>query len=207
MYKVFVNDTLIIFQEKQVDTPVDSNVFKVDSIFEFGDYAPEIIHKIKSKNLQYIVVSAEVLDFEWHRFTQVFYHVHAAGGLALDEHARLLFIKRNHVWDLPKGHVEKNEKFDQAALREVEEECGNLSLELQEFLITTHHIYFFKEKWRLKSTHWYRMKVNKVIELIPQIEEGIEEVAFFDTQDLSWIKSQTYPNILSVIESAGIIMP
>ena len=50
--------------------------------------------------------------------------VRAAGGIVTDEAGRMLLIRRNGRWDLPKGKVEAGETLLQAALREVEEETG-----------------------------------------------------------------------------------
>lgn len=204
MYKVFVNDILIIFSDKLVEFEQEKDSLILESIFELGEYAQEIIYRLRAQNKKNILVKTDVLDFEWHRFKSVFYHVNASGGLGIDKDSNLLFIKRNQVWDLPKGHVEDGEEFEEAALREVKEECGRLDLKIESFLLTTYHIYFFMDQWRLKSTHWYKMRVGNVYELIPQSEEGIEEVRFLVSDDLEWLKEQTYPNILSVLESAGI---
>ena len=50
--------------------------------------------------------------------------VPAAGGLLTDENGRLLCIHRIGHWDLPKGKLEAGEALEEAAAREVEEECG-----------------------------------------------------------------------------------
>ncbi|ULT24020.1 NUDIX domain-containing protein [Sphingobacterium sp. E70] len=50
--------------------------------------------------------------------------IKAAGGLVKNGDGDYLFIYRLGKWDLPKGKVEDNEKMKEAAVREVEEECG-----------------------------------------------------------------------------------
>src|SRR5690606_27486008 len=50
--------------------------------------------------------------------------IKAAGGVVKNGEGQYLFIHRLGKWDLPKGKVENNEKMRDAALREVEEECG-----------------------------------------------------------------------------------
>ena len=66
----------------------------------------------------------------------------------------------------------------EAAIREVEEECGIDSLEILEELETTYHIFTYKNQLRLKVTYWYLMHTRFIGELIPQLEEGITKVVF-----------------------------
>src|SRR5690349_14410386 len=49
--------------------------------------------------------------------------VKAAGGL-IRKKEKFLMIYRLKKWDLPKGKREKNEKYKQTAVREVQEECN-----------------------------------------------------------------------------------
>ena len=57
-------------------------------------------------------------------FKEFFKIIYAAGGLVENKNEEYLFIHRLDKWDLPKGKVEKDENYDEAAIREVEEECG-----------------------------------------------------------------------------------
>jgi 8-oxo-dGTP diphosphatase len=52
--------------------------------------------------------------------------VHAAGGVVLDEDGRVVLVHRPRYddWTLPKGKLDPGESFEEAALREVEEETG-----------------------------------------------------------------------------------
>ncbi len=126
--------------------------------------------------------------------------IHAAGGLVSNEEGKYLFIKRNGRWDLPKGKVEPNEEKKDAAMREVEEECGLKIKKLKEKIIKTYHVYEMKGKVVLKISHWYAMDAKGKQKLIPQLEEGITEVKWFAKQDFSVIRSNTYRNILKVID-------
>ena len=58
-----------------------------------------------------------LIQFKDHNF------IEAAGGL-VQSNQKFLFIKRQDVWDIPKGKLEKNEEVEAGALREIEEECG-----------------------------------------------------------------------------------
>ncbi|MBC7654243.1 MAG: NUDIX domain-containing protein, partial [Oligoflexus sp.] len=125
--------------------------------------------------------------------------IEAAGGFVENEDGKYLFIKRNGRWDLPKGKLEPKEKKKDAAVREVEEECGIKIKKLGKKLIKTYHVYEIKKKPVLKVSHWYQMEAKGKQKLIPQIEEGITEVKWFAKKDWSIIRSNTYSNILDVL--------
>ncbi|MDA8594951.1 NUDIX domain-containing protein [Flavobacteriaceae bacterium] len=200
MYKVFINDISISFQSIN---PIDKNIVVIGSILDYGTNSEEIIYRLRQSHAKSFAVVTEFIELEWKQMCTIFKFVQAAGGLVLNKNEDILFIKRNDVWDLPKGHVEKGERLSETALREVVEECGDLQLEITRFLTATYHIYWFKEQWRLKETTWYLMDCSEVNQLIPQREEGIEEVTFVNKKGLKNIYSSTYPNIISVIEAAG----
>jgi 8-oxo-dGTP pyrophosphatase MutT (NUDIX family) len=113
---------------------------------------------------------------------------------------KYLFIKRNGRWDLPKGKLELNEKKKDAAVREVEEECGLKIKSLGSKLLKTYHVYEIKGKPVLKISSWYSMEAKAKQKLIPQLEEGITEVKWFKKEDWGLIRANTYPNILDVID-------
>ncbi|MBK9671561.1 MAG: NUDIX domain-containing protein [Bacteroidetes bacterium] len=69
----------------------------------------------------------------------IYTKIEAAGGIVKNKQGQLLFIFRHGKWDLPKGKIEKGENEQDAALREVEEECGIAELTLQKKLTTTFH--------------------------------------------------------------------
>jgi 8-oxo-dGTP pyrophosphatase MutT (NUDIX family) len=102
-------------------------------------------------------------------------------------------------WDLPKGKLEKNEKFETAAIREVEEEC-NVQAELGNKICTTYHTYTHKNKLVLKKTRWYAMKTHFSGTLIPQTDEGIEKVEWMNEKKQIQALTNTYSSIRYVIE-------
>ena len=126
--------------------------------------------------------------------------IKAAGGLVKNGEGHYLFIHRLGKWDLPKGKVEEDEKMKEAALREVEEECGLKIDYLGRKIMTTYHTYTMRNKFVLKQTKWYEMAVNEVPKLTPQKEEDIDQAIWVKPANLDKIKADTYPLILDVIE-------
>jgi 8-oxo-dGTP pyrophosphatase MutT (NUDIX family) len=128
--------------------------------------------------------------------------IEAAGGFVESEEGKFLFIKRSGKWDLPKGKLEIGEKKKEAAVREVEEECGLKVQELGKKLLKTYHVYEIKGNVILKISHWYKMKSKSKQKLIPQLEEGITEVKWIAPKNWDKVKVNTYPSILEVLSVA-----
>lgn len=131
--------------------------------------------------------------------------IKAAGGLVKNEKGEVLFIFRNKRWDLPKGKVEKGERMKEAALREVEEECGVKISQNKEKLCRTYHFYELNGKIILKKTNWYNMAVKGNPKLVPQKEEGITRAEWLSQGKLKPVLKNTYPLILDVLGKATII--
>ncbi len=128
--------------------------------------------------------------------------IEAAGGL-VQHNDTFLFIKRNGVWDIPKGKLDKGETPETAAVREIEEECGLVKPEIIKHLVNTWHTYEHKGKMVLKKTYWYWLKATETkMNLVPQTEEGITEVTFFKRTEFEKIKTDTFLSIMEVIEAA-----
>ncbi len=109
--------------------------------------------------------------------------VRAAGGIVTDPDGRMLLIRRNGRWDLPKGKVESGETLLQAALRETQEETGvkpNLApLTSHLSPLKTYHVFNLYGGWHLKQTSWFPMTVSVGSAAgTPQQEEGITEVVW-----------------------------
>ncbi len=135
----------------------------------------------------------------WQAFRADHEFVAAAGGVVVDELGRLLAIRRLGKWDLPKGKVEKKEEMEDAAVREVEEECGLEQVVLIKPVTSTWHTYERKKKHYLKRTDWFLMRASSKEKLTPQSEEDIEEVQWLDEDGIHMMEGDTYPSLLPVI--------
>jgi hypothetical protein len=195
MYKVFINERPIILTDS----------FCQESGFTHLDYhditIPEIISKLTKESISGMVLFCKNLEESWDDFKNNFKVIAAAGGLVLNKENEFLFIFRGYKWDLPKGRVEKGEKIKEAAVREVQEECGISNVIVQEFLITTYHIFYYNEKIKLKETQWFQMKLNDREILTPQLEEGITDVVFKNKEDSVRALQNSYKNINLVFKA------
>ncbi len=124
-----------------------------------------------------------------------FNYIEAAGGLVKNKNNELLVIHRFDIPDLPKGKIEKNEKPEDTAIREVEEECGITGLKITGKAEPSYHIYTIKNKKVLKKTHWFYMNYAGDETLKPQTEEDITKVEWCDVQKLTEFQKQTYKSL------------
>ena len=133
-------------------------------------------------------------------FSSAFKVIEAAGGLVKNKKGEYLFIFRNEKWDLPKGKLDKGETAKNAAVREVEEECGVGKLKIVKELESTYHTYHEEEKAILKKTYWFEMSCEDDAKLVPQKEEGITEVKWLSKNELDQFYENTYESIKEVLK-------
>jgi len=195
MYKVFVNDKPIIFTTSLKNEEDFSVYIYKNTIIE------ELIYKLKVGKLNGVYIYSNNLIEDWIGFKVKFKVITAAGGLVLNENKKILFIYRGNKWDLPKGRVEEGEDLEQAAIREVEEECGIEKLIINRKLLVTYHLFMQQNEYRLKETHWYLMFSNYEGSLTPQLEEGITKAEFKDKKETNEALQNTFANIIMVYES------
>lgn len=127
----------------------------------------------------------------------------AAGGLVINQNNELLMIFKRGKWDLPKGHIDKNETFESCAVREVKEETGLSDVGVIRFIGITEHEYYdsqLKADAR-KETHWFEMQANKSEPLIPQLEESIEWIKWIPQNEIKNYLKNSYGNISNIIKS------
>ncbi|MCQ2305941.1 MAG: NUDIX domain-containing protein [Bacteroidales bacterium] len=111
-------------------------------------------------------------------------------------------IERNGIPDLPKGHVEKGETPEMAALREVEEETGITDLKITGVLPDTWHCYLLNGNWTIKKTSWYVMTTSSGMKNIPQTEEGISKVYLINinSEMFDEFLEKTFSSLRDVVE-------
>jgi 8-oxo-dGTP pyrophosphatase MutT (NUDIX family) len=208
MYKVFFNDSLILVgseMKKSLNRDVVQKFQNVDY-----DVVSQLVTRIEtdSEPGSFFIFSG-ANDVNWTSFRKCFNEIPAAGGLVKDQNGRCLFIKRLGVWDLPKGKIEPDESPEAAAVREVEEECGIKRLNVIRQLDSTFHIYrspFLSSPNNLvlKETKWFLMEYSGTDLPVPEVEEDIEEVAWFNMDELDAIYQNTYT---SLIDFLGKVLP
>ncbi len=134
-------------------------------------------------------------------FKLFFTYIESAGGIIFNDKGEILFIRHTTVWDLPKGKIEKGETPEDAALREVKEECGlDDHLIIIQHLKDTYHIFIRNNKRFLKKIYWYKMLYRGNKEPQPLKSEGITEIKWVAPEDLDKIFDITYPNIISLVK-------
>jgi len=136
---------------------------------------------------------------EFERFARQYRLIHAAGGIVQNEDNEILMIFRLEKWDFPKGKVEEGESFDEAALREVEEETGLHDITLGKPLPSTFHTYDLHGEPILKETHWFHMQAPKQ-PLTPQTVEDISQAVWVPIEEVSRKLEESYPSLRALWE-------
>jgi 8-oxo-dGTP pyrophosphatase MutT (NUDIX family) len=199
MHKVFINNKPLIFDEIYGKPKDMKNHLLIlsDSSYSVDD----AIKRMETENNQGILFLSANPDLSWNEFTSKFTLVEAAGGLVKNENDEILAIFRKKFWDLPKGKLDYDETPENAAVREVKEECGVKNLELNSFLMKTFHIYSEKKKEILKKTHWFIMTGDSKEKLKPQVEEKIEKAEWMSKEKIiQKFFPLTYISIKEVLE-------
>lgn len=187
----------IILQQKNQST--ENQSFKNLDSLKKSEILDEFVKFIDEPTQTLLTFETENLEIGLERFKNLFKYIRAAGGL-IEKDNTWLFIFRLKCWDLPKGKLDKGEGTEEAAIRECEEECGITQLSITKTLEPTYHIYPHKGAYALKKTYWYAMSTKHVGTLVPQIEENIEKVEWFNkTQIQELVLPNSYPAILDVI--------
>jgi ADP-ribose pyrophosphatase YjhB (NUDIX family) len=200
-YKVFFNDrVLYVGGHFMPNTPPCTVWQKYTNRTELQQF---IIEFRDNSQLHQALVYGANPDVIMQELSGFFRVIEAAGGVVKSGDQNLLFIHRLGVWDLPKGKMETGETPEQAAAREVEEECGIPLPVVDGFICHTYHTYFHKGKWVLKKTYWFSMSVDGEPTPTPQVEEDITQVCW--KSNFSDVLRQTYPSIVEVLVSGNYL--
>ena len=195
MYKVFVNNNVLLLRGRAT-----KETRGVLYPFSGKELLTEVLEKMEKDVLQAATIEATDEEALWTSFRSLFHYVEAAGGLVKNTAGHLLGIYRLGKWDLPKGKMEKNESPEEAAIREVEEECGISQLRIHQALPNMYHTYTLRGKRVLKCTYWFEMCYAGKELLKPQLEEGITEVAWLDEKGVERAMDHTYASIRELLQ-------
>lgn len=201
MYKVFLN-------ERMIGISAPDKVPEGKPTIEFGeetspDYIKKWFHQFLINQQAEVNLAHPFPEKFFLLFCSLFVNIPAAGGV-VRANEKLLFILRNGKWDLPKGKIDKNETDEDAAVREVAEECGISGHTIIKQLPPTYHIYQSpyhskKDNWVLKKTSWFEMKYNGSFPGTPETKEGITEIQWFTPNELEIVWANTYENLKQII--------
>ena len=119
--------------------------------------------------------------------------VRAAGGVVLDPEGRVVLVHRPRYddWTLPKGKLDRGESFEDAALREVEEETG-LRCRLVRELPSSEYL---DPKGRSKLVRYWLMEVEHDPGFVPNDE----------VDELRWVPLEAAPALLTYPRDAEIL--
>ncbi|HTL82316.1 MAG TPA: NUDIX domain-containing protein [Bacteroidia bacterium] len=199
MYKIFINNIPLHFT-----TPDDRVEFRNRTLWIREPQDAEInellnvTHTHKELFYEIFLVGKDPRILS-ERFASACKLIEAAGGLVHNMEGKILLMMRHGKWDLPKGKVEHGEKIRDAALREVEEECGVKHLRVVKELAPTYHTYVQDDKYILKKTHWFEMESRIESLLMPQTEEGITEVKWMTKEEVKKAMENTYASIREIL--------
>ena len=200
MYKVFINDRVIYFTNNEENCANFSNGLVLN--FFTSSITPFIVDLLfQGSKTELIIIAIDDYETAFNEFQSNFKIIKAAGGIVKNDADESLYIYRLEKWDLPKGKIEKNEEVKEAAIREVEEECGIEDLLITNQLKDTYHIYKHNEQFIFKITYWFDMKSNYNKELIPQLEEGITKVEWLTDELVNeMVLKNTYASIKDLLK-------
>ena len=203
MHKIYFEKRSIV-----ICTPDEAALADPNSVeFHLGDKLD--IHALvgmfeASATLSRIYIPSGDTDATYRRICSEFKEVNAAGGLVSNRRGDYLLIRRDGLWDLPKGHQEPGEDIRITAVREVQEETGVDKLQLRDLICITDHCYRRGGIWHLKHTWWYDMLYTDPVDLTPQTEEDISKAAWVAKSSLPPFLKNTYPSIQEVFREARI---
>lgn len=202
MHKIYFDRRTIIICRPEEATLSDPNA--VEFHFKQPSDISALVEMFElSSTLEKIYIPSAKPEDCYKKICGEFREVNAAGGLVENRRGDYLLIKRDGLWDLPKGHQEAGEDIKVTALREVQEETGVDDLSLGDLICVTDHCYKRNGIWHLKHTWWYRMYYLKPLDLTPQTEEDITKAAWVAKSSLPPFLKNTYPSIKEVFLTAS----
>ena len=198
MYKIFHENKALIFPKIEVNTlNFDATLQESDRYDAelLCDFFPEWLEEHDAGDTFIHEVGENAVAAA---LNETFRMAPAAGGVVVVD-GKFVSIVRHDIPDLPKGHIEKGESPEQAALREVEEETGIGQLQIVKALPSTWHCYLEREQWTLKRTYWYLMSTTEAVQPKPQTEEGITEIKLIGNEEIDGFLKETFRSISEIL--------
>jgi 8-oxo-dGTP pyrophosphatase MutT (NUDIX family) len=230
--RIFFNDRTIEFASRQPEEfPSSDRIIRYSSPGDLKNGWTDFLRDERFQRLVIVENPGEVddaatgttvkisdfpgLPHAFREFAQFFRYIPAAGGIVKNEKGDWLFIHRYGKWDLPKGKIDRQDIREpgatlddrstarMAAIREVREETGLVSVSVVGDLPPTWHIYSIKDKLVLKKTSWFEMKADSRQPLRPGTEEGISRVTWIPSDAIPPILPGTYASLRELILEVG----
>lgn len=202
MYKIFLNDREIVISSQATESSDNTEIvsaegFTIDTIKNW-------FSEFHQKSNHAVLFHPNPEELMTNSFIPTFRLIQAGGGVVI-RNSKLLFIFRNEKWDLPKGKIDNGETPEQAAIREVAEECEITGHSIARQLPPTFHIYQSPYKndfgqWILKKTFWFEMSYYGTENGTPETSENITEIRWFEKEELGEIMNNTYKNLEEIIK-------
>jgi len=202
--KIYFNDKPLFLCDT-IDTVVQPYVHHDDAVFidELDAHSVKtMIHEMQQPQVHAGVFYHSDVQKLKNAFQKKFTSVQAAGGVVKNDNDNVLMIFRRGRWDFPKGKLDKGEKLEDCAIREVEEETGLKNVKLACPLIVTYHTYHEGSRYVLKESHWFGMTVSGEQRLTPQTEEDISDIKWIDKSQVSFYLEKTFPLISDIVQAA-----
>ncbi len=129
----------------------------------------------------------------------------SAGGVLARPSAigwEVCLVRAGRYWGLPKGHIERGESAEQAALREISEECGVPldSLAIAGRLPPSEYVYRRAGKLTFKLVEHFLVTTPRRTEVSPQAGE-IDEVEWLTIDEAS--ARASFTDTRTALSSAG----
>lgn len=215
--KLFINDKLINLiptGEFQSDSTFDAVITNIDELQPETlkgrvlvldttiSHIDALIRLMELRKLKKLVSVTYVVDAyeEAKAFVKSQFKIVKAAGGIVRKRDKFLMIYRLGKWDLPKGKVDKNERTVEAAVREIYEECQIKALP-GEKICATWHTYVYEGKRILKKTTWYSLECLDDSQMMPQVEEDIEDLRWMTHNEVDIALKNSYRSILAVFEA------
>ena len=203
MYKIYINNAPLVLIAAgdrvpaftdMVETVHSTYLGKPKFLFQYIDY----LEKQPVPDKAVVVQCMDVIK-AFNDFCTLYEIIEAGGGVVKNPKGEVLMIFRRGFWDLPKGKMDPGENMMQTAAREVKEETGLTHIQVERHLTNTYHTYRTgKGKRVLKICTWFEMRTLDT-NLVPQLEEDIEEALWVNLKTFLSSKPKIFKNIVDVL--------